>query len=226
MWRTALVAATLPHAAAMLIWPDAGCRHAPHVCHARVATRSIVLAAAASSPLDDEDAGERDADAGEAELNLSQLIGQRPTNQVVVDEEKLRSVGQAWALLFKPGSGNEGIYSRQEGDTNIVLVFQEEEDAERYASMLSATDFPEAEATSIEIEGLLAFCNDGGHMLGMVPTGALVTPPEESVDDFDWQPDPMPPSAEALEGASEMTQEELDAARRSLGSLFDSSEDV
>ena len=93
-----------------------------------------------------------------------------------------------WTLLFNAGSENEGIYSRLGADgVNLVLLFEVEEDAGRYIDMLEAQDFPSARAVEIETADLLAFCDEGGHALGLVPADAVVVPPEATVDTFDWK---------------------------------------
>lgn len=84
--------------------------------------------------------------------------------------------------------------------------------------MLIATDFPSASSVQVESRSLVEFCDEGGHLLGLVRRGALVVPPEETVEEFDWSPGE---SSEAHEQACGMAAEELDASRRSLQALFD-----
>ena len=64
------------------------------------------------------------------------------------NEEALLDARTAYALLFNVGSGNEGIYSRRlptdDGGLDLVVTFEDEDDANRYAGMLEADDFPEA----------------------------------------------------------------------------------
>lgn len=133
---------------------------------------------------------------------------------IETSSDVLLDAGTVWALLFNPGSDDEGIYSRRLGSTgqNMVLTFEEEDDAERYASMLVATDFPSASSVEIESSSLIEFCEEGGHLLGLVRRGSLVVPPEETVDEFDWSPG---------EECAGMAAEELDASRRSLERMFD-----
>lgn len=59
-------------------------------------------------------------------------------------------------------------------------MFEDIDDADRYASMLSATDFPSATSVHVETRMLLEFCREGGHLLGLVRNGTLVMPPEQS----------------------------------------------
>ena len=126
------------------------------------------------------------------------------------DEETLREFGSAWALLFNAGSENEGIYSRRlptsegGGGFDIVVTFEDVEDAERYAEMLSATDFPTATPSQVETESLLSFCKEGGHTLGLVRSGVLVVPPEHAVAEFEWSPGVSEESTAPLEISEEL----------------------
>ena len=49
-------------------------------------------------------------------------------------------VERAFALVFNARTDNEGIYSRRTGTegVDVVLCFEEKDDAERYAMMLTA----------------------------------------------------------------------------------------
>ena len=40
---------------------------------------------------------------------------------------------RVFVLLFNPGTENEGIHTLTVGDRNIVLMFESEDDATRYA---------------------------------------------------------------------------------------------
>ena len=120
-------------------------------------------------------------------------------------------------MVFNPRTENEGIYSRRSGEDGVdmILCFEEHEDAERYAVMLTAQDFPEATPVEMDTRMLLDFCDEGGitpaqfdasagqvraappgaccnllrsggHSLGLVRQGSLVVPPEANVPMFDW----------------------------------------
>ena len=47
-------------------------------------------------------------------------------------------------LLFDSGSEVEGIHTLELNGRTVVLMFEEEDDALRYAGLLAAQDFPEA----------------------------------------------------------------------------------
>ena len=64
---------------------------------------------------------------------------------------------RVYVLLFNAGTENEGIHSlRLQGEDgamrNVVLMFQEEDDATRFGVMLEAQDFPECTVTEIRSE--------------------------------------------------------------------------
>ena len=138
------------------------------------------------------------------------------------DEEVLRDIGRVWALLFNAGSGNEGIYSRRmplangEGGMDIVVTFEDRDDAERYAEQLCATDFPSSTPAEVETEALLKFCSEGGHTLGLVRRGVLVTPPDKAVSEFEWSPGVSDEASAPLEGS----EEELESARGALEAML------
>ncbi|WP_297041304.1 DUF3110 domain-containing protein, partial [Thermosynechococcus sp. OHK43] len=48
---------------------------------------------------------------------------------------------RVYVLLYNPGTENEGIHSLQLGDRNLILMFESEDDANRYAMLLEAQDF-------------------------------------------------------------------------------------
>ena len=136
---------------------------------------------------------------------------------IETDVQVLLDAGRVWALLFNAGSDEEGIYSRRLGKTNLVLTFEEEDDAERYAEMLVATDFPSAAPVEVSSATLVEFCSEGGHLIGLVRAGSLIMPPDETVEEFDWAPG----SARTADiEAIGMAQEDLDASRASLEALF------
>jgi hypothetical protein len=150
------------------------------------------------------------------------------TTGFVTDEETIRAAGKAWALLFNADSdGNEGIYSRRMpslgGGTpfDVVLTFEDVDDASRYAGMLIATDFPEAAPTEVETPALLEFCAAGGHVLGFVKAGTIMVPPENSVEEFDWSPGE---SEEGRDFLDSVPSDELESARGALEALFDQDE--
>ena len=96
---------------------------------------------------------------------------------------------QVWVLLFNANTDNEGIYTLEIDGDNIVVAFEEEDDAIRYAGLLEAQDFLSPTVESIDSEDLGAFCRESNYDLNIVPTEGLLVPPEKNVDKTDWSKD-------------------------------------
>lgn len=133
-------------------------------------------------------------------------------------------------LLFDAGSEEEGIHSIELGGRTVVLLFEEADDAERYAGLLEAQDFPMPSVERIEREDVELFCAQAGYEARFVPAGflpssdedrLLIAPPPQNLDVNHWkesggnQPEE---SASAL--PSQREDPELEAFRRKLEGLL------
>lgn len=136
---------------------------------------------------------------------------------------------RVFVLLFNARTDNEGIHTLKVGDRNVVLMFEDEDDATRYGLMLEAQDFPTATVEAFESEDIEAFCAEANYESKIVPKGTLEVPPEASVNSTDWDPDVAPEErerslnakdSEKESGAPEFSQEELDRIRRKLEGLM------
>jgi hypothetical protein len=117
-------------------------------------------------------------------------------------------------LLFNAGTDNEGIHTIQLGDRNTILMFQEEEDALRYAGLLEAQDFPEPKVEAIDSEEVEHFCRQADYDWKVVEPGQLEIPPAQNVENLNW---------EELEAASEdksIPNDDLERIRRQLEGLL------
>jgi hypothetical protein len=94
-----------------------------------------------------------------------------------------------WVLLYNARTDNEGIYTLQIESNNIIVAFEQEDDAIRYAGMLEAQDFLVLTVEDIDQQELEEFCQDANYDLNIVPTDALLVPPEKNVDKTDWSSD-------------------------------------
>jgi hypothetical protein len=94
-----------------------------------------------------------------------------------------------FVLLFNARTDNEGIYSTQVGDRNVILMFEQEDDAIRYADQLEAEDFPMPSIEPIDAEEIEEFCQDSDYDCILVTSEMLVTPPSNNMEETDWQPD-------------------------------------
>ena len=128
---------------------------------------------------------------------------------------------QVYVLLFNAGTDNEGIHSLQTDGKNTVLVFEDEDDATRFALMLEAQDFPSPTVEEFDQRDIEEFCAEAGFEAKLVASGALMVPPENSVDQTDWDPDgnaveEVPPTADE----SRLSNQELDSIRQQLEKLL------
>jgi Protein of unknown function (DUF3110) len=127
-----------------------------------------------------------------------------------------------WVLLFNTDSDNQGIYTRLEGDKNIVLAFAQEDDAIRYAGLLEAQDFPSAVTESIDQNELTEICDDTGLGLSIVGTEELAIPPVQNVEETDWQIDQKPSDRKTPISSADLSFEsfEIEMMRRKLEGLL------
>ena len=128
---------------------------------------------------------------------------------------------QVYVLLFNAGTDNEGIHSLQANGRNTVLMFENEDDAARFGLMLEAQDFPTPTVEAFAQDDIEAFCLEAGFDYRIIPSGALMVPPDSAVDAMDWDPDgnyveEAPPIADE----SRLSNEELDDIRQRLEKLL------
>lgn len=128
---------------------------------------------------------------------------------------------QVYVLLFNAGTDNEGIHSLQANGRNTVLMFEDEDDATRFALMLEAQDFPTPTVEAFAQDDIEEFCLEAGFDYRLIPSGALMMPPEGVVEKTDWDPDghyteEVPPTADE----SRLSNEELDDIRQRLEKLL------
>ena len=131
-------------------------------------------------------------------------------------------------LLFDPGSDQEGIHSIEVNGQTVVLLFEAADDAERYAGLLEAQDFPVPCVETLERGEVELFCEQAGYEARFVPAGfmpnseedrLLIAPPVNNMDVERWKEqnaaDANPPPGD---GPSE--DAELEAFRRRLEGLL------
>lgn len=139
-------------------------------------------------------------------------------------------------LLFDAGSENEGIHSLELNGTTVVLLFEERDDAERYAGLLEAQDFPMPSVESIERAEMEEFCANAGYEARFVPGGflpqsaedrLLIAPPEKNMDVSTWREQAEVEAGQQAGGVAEAASEpissgnaELEAFRRRLEGLL------
>lgn len=132
---------------------------------------------------------------------------------------------RVFVLLFNARTDNEGIHTISIGDRNMVLMFEEEDDATRYAMLLEAQDFPVPTVEAIDQEEVEEFCESAGYECYLIPQNfvpqneferLLLAPPERNLDQTDWELGKKPEAEEP----SEMSNADLDRIRRQLEGLL------
>jgi hypothetical protein len=83
-------------------------------------------------------------------------------------------------ILTINGKEKEGAYSvtDDEGD-QILYLFQEEDDAVRYAMMLEEDDYPEMHIIEIEDDVMLKTCEMHGYQYTIITPDDIVIPPTD-----------------------------------------------
>jgi hypothetical protein len=86
-------------------------------------------------------------------------------------------------ILTINGRETEGAYSvvDDEGD-HILYLFQEEDDATRYAMMLEDDDYPEMHVIEIEDEVMIKACEIHGYQYVVITEDDIVIPPSTNYD--------------------------------------------
>ena len=136
-------------------------------------------------------------------------------------------------LLFDAGSEQEGIHSLELSGRTVVLLFEQRDDAERYAGLLEAQDFPTPTVEPLEREDMERFCEEAGYEARYVPAGflpqtpeerLLIAPPERNMDTSLWREAEAAagPEPEARDGGDPIStgNAELEDFRRRLEGLL------
>jgi Protein of unknown function (DUF3110) len=141
---------------------------------------------------------------------------------------------QVFVLLFNARTDNEGIHtlrlaSPDGREHNIVMMFESEDDATRYAMLLEAQDFHAPTVESIESEEIEAFCDSAGYEAKLIPEGfvpqsaadrVFLSPPASNVDETDWKLEEQDSDELADSADSELSGSQLDDIRRRLEGLL------
>lgn len=136
-------------------------------------------------------------------------------------------------LLFDAGSDQEGIHSIELQGRTVVLLFEDPDDAERYAGLLEAQDFPVPSVEALDREEIEIFCREAGYEARFVPAGflprseedrLLIAPPERNMDVTAWKEreEAGTPTARIDEQESQESNldPEVEAFRRRLEGLL------
>lgn len=81
-------------------------------------------------------------------------------------------------LLAIKGKEDQGAYAPQLGDTHVLYLFLEEEDAERHSELLLADDYPEMTVVEVEDDVAIEICEENGYAYCIVTPDDIVIPPK------------------------------------------------
>jgi Protein of unknown function (DUF3110) len=135
---------------------------------------------------------------------------------------------RVFVLLFNARTDDEGIHTIRVGDRNKVLMFESSDDAERFAMLLEAQDFPVPTVEVIDSQEIEGFCASADYDWEIVPVnGALAIPPEINLEETDWNPNAEKdvsnntnaPTQQQSDPA-DLSDNELDSIRRRLEGLM------
>ena len=137
-------------------------------------------------------------------------------------------------LLLDAGTDSEGIHSLEIAGRTVVLLFENPDDAERYAGLLEAQDFPVPTVEALDREDVDLFCREAGYEARLIESGFVpsndeerlfMAPPQSNRDVSNWKDDgvaeqqSVEPARQGLETEPE-SNPELDELRRRLEGLL------
>ena len=126
-------------------------------------------------------------------------------------------------LLFDAGTDSEGIHSLEIAGRTVVLLFENPDDAERYAGLLEAQDFPVPTVEALDQEDVDLFCREAGYEARLIESGFVpsndeerlfMAPPQSNRDVSNWKDEPV--SNDAVSNDGEAEQQGVEPARQGL----------
>ena len=86
-------------------------------------------------------------------------------------------------ILTVAGKENDGAYSVTDDDGNQILyLFEEEDDAVRYAMMLENSEYPEMYVLEVEDEVMIKTCQVHNYNYTVITSDDIVIPPKVKHD--------------------------------------------
>lgn len=90
-------------------------------------------------------------------------------------------------ILTIHGRETEGAYSvKDDNGEQILYLFEEEDDATRYAMMLEEDGYPEMHIIEIEDDVMLQTCEMHGYQYTLITSNDIVIPPDTEDTDHDF----------------------------------------
>ena len=88
-------------------------------------------------------------------------------------------------ILTIDGKEDEGAYSVQnEEGQQVLYLFEEEDDAIRYAMMLEDDGYPEMHRIEVEDDMMIHICESHGYEYSIITPNDIVIPPTIQTHDF------------------------------------------
>ena len=82
-------------------------------------------------------------------------------------------------ILTVAGKENDGAYSVKDADgTSILYLFEDEDDATRYAMMLEDDDYPEMHVIEVEDDVMIKTCEVHDYNYTIITRNDIVIPPQ------------------------------------------------
>ena len=83
-------------------------------------------------------------------------------------------------IITIDGQEEEGAYSvtNEEGD-QVLYMFEEEDDATRFALMLEDKEYPTMNVIEVDSQLIISACNHHGYRYAIFSPNDIVIPPEE-----------------------------------------------
>ena len=83
-------------------------------------------------------------------------------------------------ILTIEGKEREGAYAvADKGGGQILYLFEEEDDADRYAMMLEDDGYPDMNVVEVDEELMIKTCHIHGHEYEVITKNDIVIPPEK-----------------------------------------------
>ena len=86
-------------------------------------------------------------------------------------------------ILTLNGKENEGAYSvKNEEGEHVLYLFEQEDDATRYAMQLEDNDYPEMHVIEVDPEMMIGVCEENGYGDSVITPNDIVIPPTTKND--------------------------------------------
>ena len=85
-------------------------------------------------------------------------------------------------ILTMDGKEKAGAYAVEDkkgGGGEILYIFEEEDDADRYAMMLEDDGYPDMNVVEVDEELMIKTCHIHGHEYAVITKNDIVIPPEK-----------------------------------------------